>query len=798
MSDERSVEQRLEALEARIDQLAHRLDRMEQGRDLRPESLLIPPPFIGRPAEVFEAPDLPSPTPEEVVVQESRPRLEVPSSPSIEYQLGAKVLPWVGGIVVLVAVGFLVAAAIDRGFLTPWMQFGLGILTSVAFLVVGWLKREEREQFGLLLMSTGSCGVFLSLVGGHTFHSLYSAEMLVGSFLAWGLLNLGFGAVSGSTTFVILGFLGSWAAALMPLQRGNATLSLALYGFVAVAATMVAWRHRWVAVQAFVWSMSLIANLLIGLQLEDTLLAVSVFGGISLLAAGVFAAITDVDSDSMWLPMVVLFCAVFAGWVYLAEVERVGFLVALGVLCAGGAWIHRAQHSVIGFWSAAYAAVWIAAPTGLQAVPAFLWYWVGAMAMAGFLWRRQNPNFLWLGWLQVLMAILAYGVALLAQPPLAPELELGLLALLAGAMVAMIVAGRSWLGSSRGLVVLCVLLFPVYSRMLFQSATLFGSSLLGAAQVMLLGWAVFLGLLGWLDRDREIWIRSLAWHLLALTIFVYTSVGEIFRLAEPALDLPFLLVMGVSVVLIARGTARYSEDKQVAASAAGILLVGVLVRILTVSMGRFDLGLTSEIQAILSWGIPASAALVFAWRTGWLSGLVSGWVAYVPFLLLTLGVPDLQRSPLLDGGAILLTLFLTILSWGQTPGRRLVVVVSLILQWVLISRAAAGAVHGPGEAISDWTTTGAWIGFATILMIWGAWRDLPLLRYCSMAVFASTLFKVFFVDLAERIDPLARVAILIVLGLVMLAGGYWYIRNQNLAESPRKPESEGSTEALGP
>jgi len=126
------------------------------------------------------------------------------------------------------------------------------------------------------------------------------------------------------------------------------------------------------------------------------------------------------------------------------------------------------------------------------------------------------------------------------------------------------------------------------------------------------------------------------------------------------------------------------------------------------------------------------------------------------------------------------------------------VVVSLILQWVLISRAAAGAVHGPGEAISDWTTTGAWIGFATILMIWGAWRDLPLLRYCSMAVFASTLFKVFFVDLAERIDPLARVAILIVLGLVMLAGGYWYIRNQNLAESPRKPESEGSTEALGP
>lgn len=47
MSDERSVEQRLEALEARIDQLAHRLDRMESNR-WRGRLLVNPQSELGR------------------------------------------------------------------------------------------------------------------------------------------------------------------------------------------------------------------------------------------------------------------------------------------------------------------------------------------------------------------------------------------------------------------------------------------------------------------------------------------------------------------------------------------------------------------------------------------------------------------------------------------------------------------------------------------------------------------------------------------------------------------------------
>ncbi len=49
------------------------------------------------------------------------------------------------------------------------------------------------------------------------------------------------------------------------------------------------------------------------------------------------------------------------------------------------------------------------------------------------------------------------------------------------------------------------------------------------------------------------------------------------------------------------------------------------------------------------------------------------------------------------------------------------------------------------------------------------------LRYMSLAIFGFTLVKVLMVDLAA-LDQILRVFILLLLGMVMLGGGYWYIK----------------------
>ncbi|MCE9558782.1 MAG: DUF2339 domain-containing protein, partial [Armatimonadetes bacterium] len=70
--------------------------------------------------------------------------------------------------------------------------------------------------------------------------------------------------------------------------------------------------------------------------------------------------------------------------------------------------------------------------------------------------------------------------------------------------------------------------------------------------------------------------------------------------------------------------------------------------------------------------------------------------------------------------------------------------------------------------------TVSWVILAVILIVAGFKFDRRFLRYGSLVIFATTVGKVFLVDLAE-LDSFVRVLMLMLLGFGMVGGGYWYI-----------------------
>jgi len=80
----------------------------------------------------------------------------------------------------------------------------------------------------------------------------------------------------------------------------------------------------------------------------------------------------------------------------------------------------------------------------------------------------------------------------------------------------------------------------------------------------------------------------------------------------------------------------------------------------------------------------------------------------------------------------------------------------------------------------------AWTVYAFLLMGIGFAKHRPVLRYLSLTLFATTVGKVMVVDLSE-LDQGIRVVVLMLLGLAMIGGGYWYIRVRQRTEEVPSP-----------
>src|SRR3954447_10458382 len=139
-------EERLARLEDRMLWLQKRLERLEgqlaaEAPEEKPRVAAAPPP----------APPAPPPAPAPVARQ-VRPA----PKRDLEELLGGRLLALVGGVAVLVGLAFLVALAVQRGWLDEKARTALAFFGSAALLGLGVWLHEKRGQTQASLAAVGT------------------------------------------------------------------------------------------------------------------------------------------------------------------------------------------------------------------------------------------------------------------------------------------------------------------------------------------------------------------------------------------------------------------------------------------------------------------------------------------------------------------------------------------------------------------------------------------------------------------------------------------------------------------
>jgi uncharacterized membrane protein len=254
---ERSLEERIAALEALVRTLVVRVTELEvrdapaarppQPAAQAPPPIQPPPPSMQPPPPAMQPPaGAPAPA----------PKLRRPDQ-TFEDLLGGRILAWVGGLAIVVGVILFLVIAVDRGWIGVEARVALAFLGSTLLLAVGLFLYERRDQTDAALAAVAAAiaGLYASLTYATAVQDVISPAA---GLLVAGLIG-GVGAaiaVRWHSEFVAaLGILGALAA---PVLVGGDTSTLSL-SFMVIALTsavaILLWqRWGWLALGAFLLS----------------------------------------------------------------------------------------------------------------------------------------------------------------------------------------------------------------------------------------------------------------------------------------------------------------------------------------------------------------------------------------------------------------------------------------------------------------------------------------------------------------------------------------------------------------
>ena len=236
------TEQRFDYLEQRV----KALEALTRGLDAR-VARLEPKPFAAPPVQQAYPPpprfEIPAPVVEGQVVPPK----------DTEYQLGAQWLPRIGAFLLVLGIAYMVGLAVTKGWITPPMLFGGAVALCLGFIGVGFWLREEKEDFGQVLMGIGSCGLFATIAGGHFYQHLYTGEQMLYGFLGWSFLNLTYAFIRASRAFLGIGIIGGLLSAVMPITQSDFVSSIGLHAVIIVLASAVIVRHKFSRAALGLW-----------------------------------------------------------------------------------------------------------------------------------------------------------------------------------------------------------------------------------------------------------------------------------------------------------------------------------------------------------------------------------------------------------------------------------------------------------------------------------------------------------------------------------------------------------------
>jgi uncharacterized membrane protein len=280
----------------------------------------------------------------------------------------------------------------------------------------------------------------------------------------------------------------------------------------------------------------------------------------------------------------------------------------------------------------------------------------------------------------------------------------------------------------------------------------------------------------WLGRR---WGFGLAALGMGLSLAFYGSKLSMGLLPQ-AQEAGYLATLLAVVIAGCAAAARLGPLAERAALVGAFLATPLVSRLAVLLTGTPESGASwplATVSTLLALGAGGAAASIVL---GWRSMSVFAWCVLAAaggFYLLGLGEhPFAFAEELVLLTAMLAVLALSALAAERASGEEAVMTVATYLGWAVFSRLAVVVFAKPTFALGTAeAVTLSWTLYAAGALVAGFWSDRRSIRLAALSLFCLTLAKVLLVDLSG-LDPAARVALLLLLGVAMLAGGYWYVR----------------------
>ncbi|HEV8451357.1 MAG TPA: DUF2339 domain-containing protein [Gaiellales bacterium] len=259
------------ALSAQVGSLTQRVYQLEQTIDslkaARPAPAQSPQPstyVVPRQQPAAPAPAAPQtvarpPAPPRSPVAPRPQREPVNWAKLAEQAFAARTLAWAGGIATALGIALLFVLAASRGWVTPEMRVGLGVLVSLGLLAAAFDldRRGWRADAILSAGGAGIAGLYATLWASISMYHFISQALGLPCAAAIAALAVALAIRVKQEPLAIFGIVAAMLAPTLVAQ--DVTGAGAMFSFViACAGLPLFWRYRWTALLLSIWGTAIL------------------------------------------------------------------------------------------------------------------------------------------------------------------------------------------------------------------------------------------------------------------------------------------------------------------------------------------------------------------------------------------------------------------------------------------------------------------------------------------------------------------------------------------------------------